>query len=160
MPWDDVYAMATPGRVFDMFTNQSHALRTPGDRRPGGTLMLFAGAQAAAALMGDSDEAIIERFIGDLVGLYPEARGLVEEARVWRWPMGNVYAKPGRQATAVGHRRTARPASRTSTLPATTSPNSAISRWPRGPVRRQPIALPGCWRRSDIPTTVQAEAVR
>ena len=36
MPWDDVYAMATPGRVFDMFTNQSHALRTPGVRKPGG----------------------------------------------------------------------------------------------------------------------------
>ena len=27
MPWDGVYAMATPGRVFDMFTNQAHALR-------------------------------------------------------------------------------------------------------------------------------------
>ena len=27
MPWDDVYAMATPGRVFDMFTNQAQALR-------------------------------------------------------------------------------------------------------------------------------------
>jgi oxygen-dependent protoporphyrinogen oxidase len=89
--------MATPGRVFDMFTNQSHALRTPDERRPGGTLMLFAGAQSAAALMASTDEAIIERFVGDLVGLYPEARGLVEEARVWRWPMGNVYAKPGRQ---------------------------------------------------------------
>ena len=96
-PWDDVYAMATPGRVFDMFTNQSHALRTPGTRQPGGTLMLFAGAQAAATLMAESDDVIIERFIGDLIGLYPEARGLVEEARVWRWPMGNVYAKPGRQ---------------------------------------------------------------
>ena len=31
MPYDDVYAMATPGRVFDMFTNQAHALR--GDAR-------------------------------------------------------------------------------------------------------------------------------
>ena len=31
MPWDDVYAMATPGRAFDMFTNQAHALR---DARP------------------------------------------------------------------------------------------------------------------------------
>lgn len=97
MPWDDVYAMATPGRVFDMFTNQSHALRTAGARQPGGTLMLFAGAQAAATLMAESDEVIIERFLGDLVGLYPEARGMVEEARVWRWPMGNVYARPGRQ---------------------------------------------------------------
>ena len=51
----------------------------------------------AATLMAESDDVIIERFIGDLIGLYPEARGLVEEARVWRWPMGNVYAKPGRQ---------------------------------------------------------------
>ena len=50
MPYDDVYAMATPGRAFDMFTNQAHALRT-GPRRPGGSLMLFAGAHAAAALM-------------------------------------------------------------------------------------------------------------
>ena len=44
MPYDDVYAIATPGRVFDMFTNQAHALRAGGPRRPGGSLMLFAGA--------------------------------------------------------------------------------------------------------------------
>jgi protoporphyrinogen/coproporphyrinogen III oxidase len=50
MPYDDVYAMATPGRVFDMFTNQAHTLRA-GPRRPGGSLMLFAGARGAAALM-------------------------------------------------------------------------------------------------------------
>ena len=43
MPYDDVYAMATPGRVFDMFTNQAHALRGPAPARPGGSLMLFAG---------------------------------------------------------------------------------------------------------------------
>ena len=97
MPWDDVYAMATPGRVFDMFTNQGHALRTPGPRRPGGSLMLFAGAQAAAALLTESDDTIVDRFVRDLVGLYPEARGIVGDARVQRWPMGNVYAKPGRQ---------------------------------------------------------------
>ena len=35
MPWDDVYAIATPGRVFDMFTNQAQALRGRGSRRPG-----------------------------------------------------------------------------------------------------------------------------
>ena len=28
MPWDGVYAMATPGRFFDMFTNEAHCLRT------------------------------------------------------------------------------------------------------------------------------------
>ena len=57
MPYDEVYAMATPGRAFDMFTNQAHALRAGGPRRPGGSLMLFTGAQKAAALMRERDEA-------------------------------------------------------------------------------------------------------
>ena len=34
MPYDDVYAMATPGRVFDMFTNQAHALRVAARAAP------------------------------------------------------------------------------------------------------------------------------
>ena len=96
MPWDDTYAMATPGRAFDMFTNQAHALRRIGPRRPGGSLMLFAGGQAAAALIEESDDAIVGRFVDDLVRLYPEASGIVEEAVVQRWPLGNVFAQPGR----------------------------------------------------------------
>jgi oxygen-dependent protoporphyrinogen oxidase len=96
MPWDDVYAMATPGRSFDMFTNQGHALRTPGERRPGGSLMLFAGAHGAEELSGASDDVIVSRFVDDLVDLYPDAAGKVAEARVQRWPLGNVYARPGR----------------------------------------------------------------
>jgi oxygen-dependent protoporphyrinogen oxidase len=74
MPYDDVYAIATPGRVFDMFTNQAHALRAGGPRRPGGSLMLFAGAHGAAALMRESDEVIVERFLADLHALYPQTR--------------------------------------------------------------------------------------
>jgi protoporphyrinogen/coproporphyrinogen III oxidase len=97
MPYDDVYAMATPGRVFDMFTNQAHALRAGGPRRPGGSLMLFAGARAAAALMRESDEAIVERFLTDLHGLYPQTRGAIARASVQRWELGNVYARPGRR---------------------------------------------------------------
>jgi oxygen-dependent protoporphyrinogen oxidase len=95
MPYDGVYAIATPGRVFDMFTNQAHALRT-GPRRPGGSLMLFAGAHAAAALMRQSDEAIVERFLADLHAMYPQTRGVVAGATVQRWELGNVYARPGR----------------------------------------------------------------
>ena len=34
MPWDDVYAMATPGRAFDMFTNQAHVLRAAASAVP------------------------------------------------------------------------------------------------------------------------------
>jgi oxygen-dependent protoporphyrinogen oxidase len=96
MPYDDVYAMATPGRVFDMFTNQAHALRRARPRRPGGSLMLFAGARGAAAMMRESDEAIVERFLGDLYKLYPQTRGMITGATVHRWKLGNVYARPGR----------------------------------------------------------------
>jgi protoporphyrinogen/coproporphyrinogen III oxidase len=96
MPYDDVYAMATPGRVFDMFTNQAHALRRGGPRRPGGSLMLFAGAHRAAALMRQPDELIVERFLADLHQLYPQTRGAIAGATVHRWELGNVYARPGR----------------------------------------------------------------
>jgi protoporphyrinogen/coproporphyrinogen III oxidase len=96
MPYDDVYAIATPGRVFDMFTNQAHALRTPVDRRPGGSLMLFAGGHAARALMREDDAAIAERFLADLHDLFPQTRGAVADAVVHRWPLGNVFARPGR----------------------------------------------------------------
>jgi oxygen-dependent protoporphyrinogen oxidase len=84
--------------VFDMFTNQAHALRGPGARRPGGSLMLFAGAQRAAALSAEADDAIIERFLADLATLYPGSRAVVAGARVHRWALGNVYAHPGRAA--------------------------------------------------------------
>jgi oxygen-dependent protoporphyrinogen oxidase len=96
MPWDGVYAMATPGRVFDMFTNQGHALRGRGERRPGGSLMLFAGAHRAAALAQESDAVIAERFLADLYTLYPQTRDVIADAHVHRWPLGNVYAHPGR----------------------------------------------------------------
>jgi protoporphyrinogen/coproporphyrinogen III oxidase len=96
MPYDDVYAMATPGRAFDMFTNQAHALRRDGARRPGGSLMLFAGAHSAAALMRETDALIVERFLADLHRLYPQTRGLIAGTKVHRWELGNVYARPGR----------------------------------------------------------------
>ena len=96
MPWDGVYAMATPGRAFDMFTNQANVLRREGERRPGGSLMLFTGGPAAAALMRESDEAITRRFLADLHDLYPPTRGVIAGATVHRWKLGNVYARPGR----------------------------------------------------------------
>jgi oxygen-dependent protoporphyrinogen oxidase len=96
MPYDDVYAIATPGRAFDMFTNQANAFRGEGPRRPGGSLMLFAGAQHAAALMREPDEVIVERFLADLYGLYPQTCGIVARAKVHRWKLGNAYSRPGR----------------------------------------------------------------
>jgi protoporphyrinogen/coproporphyrinogen III oxidase len=96
MPYDDVYAIATPGRVFDVFTNQAHALRARGSRRPGGSLMLFAGGRAAAAQMSDPDGVVVERFLADLHELFPQTRGAIASAAVQRWELGNVYARPGR----------------------------------------------------------------
>lgn len=96
MPYDDVYAMATPGRAFDMFTNQAQAVRRGGPRRPGGSLMLFAGGRGAAALMSERDELIVDRFVADLNELYPQTRGVIAGATVHRWELGNVYARPGR----------------------------------------------------------------
>jgi oxygen-dependent protoporphyrinogen oxidase len=96
MPYDDVYAVATPGRVFDLFTNQAHALRSGGTRRPGGSLMLFAGGRRAAALMHEPDERIVASFLADLHELYPQTRGVIAGATVHRWELGNVYARPGR----------------------------------------------------------------
>jgi predicted NAD/FAD-dependent oxidoreductase len=58
--------------------------------------MLFAGAQGAAALMGEADELIVERFLADLHQLYPQTRGAIAGATVHRWKLGNVYARPGR----------------------------------------------------------------
>jgi oxygen-dependent protoporphyrinogen oxidase len=97
MPWDDVYAMATPGRAFDMFTNQAQLFRELEARRPGGSLMLFAGGHAAAELMAASDGEISDRFLADLHSLYPESRPIVAETRVHRWPLGNAFARPGRR---------------------------------------------------------------
>ena len=96
MPWDDVYAIATPGRVFDMFTNQAQALRGSRPRKPGGSLMLFAGARAAAALSREPDAVIVARFLDDLHDLYPQTRGAIADATVHRWELGNVFARPGR----------------------------------------------------------------
>jgi oxygen-dependent protoporphyrinogen oxidase len=96
MPYDRVYAMAAPGRVFDLFTNQAQALRHHRERRPGGSLMLFAGGHAAAALSRASDEEIVRRFVGDLHDLYPQTRGVIADAIVHRWELGNVFARPGR----------------------------------------------------------------
>jgi oxygen-dependent protoporphyrinogen oxidase len=96
MPWDAIYAMATPGRVFDMFTNQAHALRRSGARQPGGSLMLFAGGHGAANLSELTDDEIVARFVDDLDALYPGAAKVVDGGRVRRWPLGNVFARPGR----------------------------------------------------------------
>lgn len=95
MPWDDVYALATPERSFSMFFNHAQVLRE-GPRRPDGSLMVYAGGDAAKRLLELDDGEVRDRFLADLYALFPEARGIVSEATVQRWQVGNVYSAPGR----------------------------------------------------------------
>ena len=140
MPYDDVYAMATPGRVFDMFTNQAHALRGRGPRRPGGSLMLFAGGRAAAALMREPDEQIVERFLADLHALYPQTRGV--DRRAPPCTAGSSATSTRARAAAASRPRWRARSARTGTCtwPATTSPRWATWRPPPGAGARPPNA--------------------
>ena len=95
MPWDRIYAIASPGRSFGVFFNQASALRI-GQRKPGGSVMLFRGATGAAELIPKSDAAIEAAFVADLADLFPDARGIVREVIIKRWPAGAPYARPGR----------------------------------------------------------------
>ncbi|TFF23179.1 hypothetical protein E3C22_12160 [Jiella endophytica] len=97
MPYDDIYALATPGLSFGVFFNQASTLRF-GPRRPGGGLMLFRGAAGAAELMRGSDQDIEAAFLADLDRLYPGTRTIVREIRVQRWVKGAPYAFVGRAA--------------------------------------------------------------
>ena len=38
---------------------------------------------------------IVERFLADLHDLYPETRGVIADATVHRWELGNAFARPG-----------------------------------------------------------------
>jgi oxygen-dependent protoporphyrinogen oxidase len=97
MPWDDLYALATPKRSFSMLFNTANVLRTPGrPRQPNGSLMVYAAAGFARRLAGLDDAAVADRFRADLTELYPEARGIIEEVVIKRWERGLPYPRVGR----------------------------------------------------------------
>jgi protoporphyrinogen/coproporphyrinogen III oxidase len=95
MPWDGIYAVATPDRSFGMLFNTANVLRR-GPRIPGGSLMVYAAADAARRLDGLGDDEVAARFRDDLVSVYPEARAVVSEVVIRRWPRGLPYAAVGR----------------------------------------------------------------
>lgn len=97
MPWDDVYSILVVGRSFNMFFNHASALRSPGSpRQPGGTLMVYAGAGLARNLFDKSDAGIRDAMLSHLGEIYPESRGIVEDALVQRWTHTVPFASPGR----------------------------------------------------------------
>jgi oxygen-dependent protoporphyrinogen oxidase len=96
MPYDHIYAVATPKRSFNMLFNMASAVRGTRARRPGGSLMVYAGAGLADRLADADDDAVASRFEHELCDLYPQLRGRVAEAVIVRWPQGLPHPRPGR----------------------------------------------------------------
>jgi protoporphyrinogen/coproporphyrinogen III oxidase len=94
VPWDDVYAIVTPGLAFDMVFHHSSSV-SPGQPVPGcKSLMAYAGGARARDLLGAPDEKIREAFTADLERVLPHLRGHVAAAVVKKWRHGNCYATP------------------------------------------------------------------
>ena len=99
MPWDDLYALATPKRAFSMLFNIANALRPRSlERRPGGSLMVTRSAHAARRLIEEPDDAVEQAFLDSLYAVYPEARGIVKETILLKLPRMLPYVAPGRAA--------------------------------------------------------------
>jgi protoporphyrinogen/coproporphyrinogen III oxidase len=96
MPYDGVYAAATPGKSFNMLFNTANVLRGSGARTPGGTLMVYAAAGLARALAHLDDAEVEQRFLDDLHALFPALRGNVRETVIRRWNPGLPHPRPGR----------------------------------------------------------------
>ena len=103
VPWDDLYALATPKRSFSMLFNPT-TVRRAGEttRARGGSFMVYAAADFARRLDGFDDDAVRERFLADLHDVLPAARGLVEEIVIKRWEHGLPYPRVGRSRLQAG----------------------------------------------------------
>jgi len=99
MPWDDLYALATPKRAFNMLFNIVNVLRPrAAEREPGGSLMVYRSGHAALEMFEQPDEFVTQAFLDDLYAIYPEARGLVRETILLKLPRMLPYVAPGRAA--------------------------------------------------------------
>lgn len=97
MPWDDVYAIGTPKKSFNMIFNFANTLRaTHRDRKPGGSLMVYAGANLARRISAFDDDRIAKIFSDDLISIFPKAREIIDEVVIQRWENGLPQPRPGR----------------------------------------------------------------
>ena len=99
MPWDGLYALATPKRAFNMLFNTINVLRPRSPvRQPGGSLMVYRAGHAAETMLDEPDAVVEQAFLDDLYAIYPEARGIVSETILLKLPRMLPYAAPGRSA--------------------------------------------------------------
>ncbi|MGW5701106.1 flavin monoamine oxidase family protein [Amycolatopsis japonica] len=103
--WDDYIAVSTPQLSFQAMFNHAAALRGPGARKPGGALACFAGGAVADSLFELGDEEIVSRFTADLLSLYPELEGKLDEGIVRRHHRVVPFWAPGGRASLPTLRR-------------------------------------------------------
>jgi protoporphyrinogen/coproporphyrinogen III oxidase len=97
MPWDPLYALATPKKIFSMMFNTANVRRNgETTRAPGGSLMAYTAADNARKLAEVPDEEIAARYRDDLASIYPVSRDVVKEVVIHRWSHGTCYPRPGR----------------------------------------------------------------
>lgn len=98
--WDGNYAIATPKRSMAIVLNQASIVRGAegrGERRPGGSIMVFSPANLGAALLDKTDEEIQEIHLRDLEEVLGRGfRDTVVEQGTSRWKVGSPYCFPGR----------------------------------------------------------------
>jgi monoamine oxidase len=93
--WDDYFAVSTPQLSFQAMFNHATAMRSGGDRRPGGALACFAGGAQADNLFDLTDEEIVGRFTKDLFAVFPELNGKLGEGIVRRHRRVVPFWAPG-----------------------------------------------------------------
>ncbi|HET8806565.1 MAG TPA: FAD-dependent oxidoreductase [Gaiellales bacterium] len=99
MPWDDIYALATPKRSFNMLFNIANVAHArPGHRRSGGSLMMYRSAHGALPLLELPAGEVERAFLDDLYAIFPQARGHVRETQLLKLPRMLPYPAPGRAA--------------------------------------------------------------
>ena len=96
MPYDDIYALATPKTSFNMLFNTANVTRGPGPREPGGTLMVYSAAGLADALADRDDDEIARIYADDVARIFPAVAGHIREVKIRRWPQGLPHPRPGR----------------------------------------------------------------
>lgn len=97
MPWDGIYAMATPRRSFSMLFNMANVRRAgERSRASGGSLMVYATASLARALDSADDEEVAAAFREDLARIYPITSEVIRETVIHRWSHGVPFPRVGR----------------------------------------------------------------
>jgi oxygen-dependent protoporphyrinogen oxidase len=96
MPYDGIYAVATPKTSFNMLFNTANVTRGPGPREPGGTLMAYSAASLADALADRDDEDVARIYADDVARIFPAVAGHIAEVRIRRWAHGLPHPRPGR----------------------------------------------------------------